>query len=188
MKAEGCARVGRPIGEGEELVLGREVGGDHALSVARPADQRRKLVITLRADHEIDYARALDDLLSLGLRHAASDRDHGVEAARIPLLLQRAHPAKLGIDLLGGLLADMAGVENDEIGIGRIVGRRVAMTGERLRHALGVVGVHLAAEGLDVQLLGRFRHRLLVRHRGASRQGAWIIGGISPTGELPRHG
>ena len=68
-------------------------------------------MMALRADHEIDHARALEDLLSLGLRHAACDRDHGVEAARIPRPPHRAHPAKLGIDFLGGLLTDVAGVE-----------------------------------------------------------------------------
>jgi hypothetical protein len=160
----------RPIGEGQELVLGREVGGDHALSAAHAPDERGKLVIALRADHEIDHACPLENLLSFGLGHAAGNGDHGVQTACISPPLHRAHPAKLGINLLGGLLADMTGVENDEIGIGRIVGRRIAMVGQRLRHALGVVGVHLAAEGLDVQFLGRFRHRLLVRHAGASRQ------------------
>ena len=128
-------------------------------------------MIALRPDHEIDNLRALEDLASLGLRHAACHRDQGVEAACLPRLLHRAHAAKLGIDLLGRLLADVAGIENDEVGLGRIVGRRVAVIRQRLRHALGVVGVHLTAEGLDVQLFGRCPHRLLVRHAGLSRQG-----------------
>ena len=35
------------------------------------------------------------------------------------LLLELAHAAELGIDLLGRLLADVAGVEDDEIGVVR---------------------------------------------------------------------
>jgi hypothetical protein len=44
------------------------------------------------------------------------------------------------------------------------------MRSKRFLHALGVIGIHLTAEGLDVQLFGGFRHRLLVRHAGVSRQ------------------
>src|SRR4029077_2298922 len=102
--------------------------------IAHAADERGKHVIALRADHEIDYACALKDLLSFSLRHAARHRDHGVEATGIPRLLYGAHPSKLGIDLLGGLLADVAGVEDDEVGLGRIVGRHVAMSAKRLPH------------------------------------------------------
>src|SRR5262245_15997123 len=129
-------------------------------------------MIALRADHQIDHTRTLEHLLPFGLRHATCHHDHGAEPAGTPRPLHRAYPAKLGIDLLSSLLADMAGVENYEIGLGWVVGRGIAVLGKRLRHALGIVGVHLAAEGLDVQLLGRFYHCLLVRHRGASRQGA----------------
>ena len=72
--------------------------------------------------------------------------------------LQRTHPAKLRVDLFGCFLADMAGVEDDEVRLGRVLGRRVAGTRERFGHALGVVGVHLAAERLDVQLLRESGH------------------------------
>ena len=123
-------------------------------------------MIALRSDHEIDHLRAVEDLASLGLRHATGHRDHGVEAACFPRELHRAHAAELGIDLLGRLLADVAGIENDEVGRIHVGGRLIAMRPERFCHALGVVGVHLTAESLDVQLFGRCRHCLLVRHEG----------------------
>ena len=107
-------------------------------------------MIALRSDHEIDHAGAADDLLALGLRDAAGDRDHDAAAFARGLLLEHAHAAELGIDLVGGLLADVAGVEDDEVGV---LGRRglgKAFGRERVRHTMGIVDVHLAAEGLDV--------------------------------------
>ena len=65
-------------------------------------------------------------------------------------LLEHADPAELGIDLLGRLLADMAGVEDDEIGVLGVGGLGKALGCERVRHTMGIVDVHLAAEGLDV--------------------------------------
>src|SRR5262245_55149078 len=65
----------------------------------------------------------------------------------------------------------MASVENDEIGLRRIVNRYVACGSERFRHPLGIVFVHLAAEGLDMNPFDRLRlsglgHALLL-DRGA---------------------
>ena len=54
---------------------------------------------------------------ALRLRHAAGDADHRLAARGGPLGLELAHAAKLGIDLLGGLLADVAGVEQHQVGV-----------------------------------------------------------------------
>ena len=77
--------------------------------------------------------------------------DHAAAVARGGLL-ERAHAAELGIDLLGRLLADVAGVEDDEVGV---LGRRglgIALGRQRVRHTMRIVDVHLAAERLDIDL------------------------------------
>ena len=45
-------------------------------------EQFGQAVIALRADHEVDRRRAADDLLALGLRDAARDRDHELRPSR----------------------------------------------------------------------------------------------------------
>ena len=114
-KADGWRADDRPLRQREEFVFRGKLGLDHALPPRHA--QLRQAVIALRPDDEIDHWRAVDDLASFGLRHATRDHDHGVEAACFPPLFHRAHPAKLGIDLLGRLLADMAGIKNDELGL-----------------------------------------------------------------------
>ena len=65
-----------------ELVLDRKFGVDDALAVARAREQLGQAVIVLRADDEIDRRRAAHDLLALGLRDAAGDRDQHLAALR----------------------------------------------------------------------------------------------------------
>src|SRR3546814_9260564 len=59
--------------------------------------------------------------------------------------------------LFGGLLADMAGIEDDHVGVIGHVGLGVSQRGQNVRHAGGIVDVHLAAVGLDKQLFGQVR-------------------------------
>ena len=109
-----------PIQRGE-LVGDVELGLDHAAAGAGRGDQLGQALIGLRADDQIDHRRAGNDLGPLGLGDAAGDADQHLAPGLAAGLLQRAEAAKLGIDLLGRLLADMAGVEQDEIGrLGRL--------------------------------------------------------------------
>jgi len=138
-------------------------------------------MIALRADHDIDGRGAGHDLTPFGLGDAASDGDDCVEALAPPVLLGQAHAPELRIDLLRRLLPDVAGVEDDEVGLRRILGQRVALPFERLGHALGIVGVHLAAEGLDMELLGQrlvrgLSHAPFVGHGRHPRQGLRPVG------------
>ena len=103
------------------------------------------MMIALRPDHDVDGRRAADDLLALGLRDAAGDRDAHLAAVARGLVLGDAQPPEFGVDLLGGLLADMAGVEDHQI---RILGAGCldkAFRRQRVHHALRIVDVHLAA-------------------------------------------
>ncbi len=125
-------------------------GAGNSVSIARPSSPRalqqlRQMMIALRADHDVDHRRAAHDLLALGLRHAARDRDLHRAAPARGLVLGDAQAAELGIDLFGGLLADVAGVEDDEVGILRAGRLHESFRSQRVHHALGIVDVHLAA-------------------------------------------
>ena len=113
-------------------------------------------MIGLRADHQIDGRLPAHDLLALGLGDTAGHGDgHGPLPCRRPLFLQDPQLAEFGIDLFGRLLADVAGVQDDEIStLGRIR-RRIAQRTQHIGHALAVIDIHLAAVGLDEQALGR---------------------------------
>ncbi len=154
-RQEGRGRGARaPLRQVVELVLGRKLGIDRALARLGPAQKVGQAVIGLRPHDQIDKRRAREDLGAFGLRHAARDRD-----AQIGTLgLERAQPADVGIDLFGRLLADVAGVEDDEVGILGALGRAITLRRERLSHALGIIDVHLAAVGLD-ECLAPLGHR-----------------------------
>src|SRR5690606_12541335 len=78
----------------------------------------------------------------------------------------RARAPEIGEHLLLCLLAHRAGVEQDDVGVLDAVGpARAFARRQDVGHAVGVVLVHLAPEGADVQLL---RHRLLLRSRAAA--------------------
>ena len=97
-------------------------------------------------ERDVDVGVELEDPLALRLGVAAADGDHAVGIA--PLAGCRV--AEVRRELRVGLLADRAGVEDDDVGLVR---RRRLAEAELLEHALdplGVVGVHLAAEGGDV--------------------------------------
>ena len=82
-------------------------------------------MIALRPDHEIDDRRAAHDFGALGLGHAAGHRDDRLLALRsAAALLHQADAAEIGIDLLGRLLADVAGVEEDDVGVLIVASRR----------------------------------------------------------------
>src|SRR5262245_2971076 len=71
------------------------------------------------------------------------------------VLLQSLDAAKLGINLLGCFLANMAGVQYDEIGRTEIARRSIAERRQHIAHALAVIDVHLAAISLNKDLFVR---------------------------------
>ena len=119
-----------------ELVVDWKFGIDHFAVARRARQQVGQAMVILRADDEIDGRRPADDLVAFGLGDAAGDGDADVAALVGRRLLQAPHAAELGIDLLCRLLADMAGIENDEIGV--FGGRRfdVALRRQGVRHTL----------------------------------------------------
>ena len=129
-----------------ELVLDREIRLDHA--ARRPAGaghHLRQAVIGLRAEHDVHIGRAGDDLRPLGLGDAAGHRDDGGETRRLARRLDLAQPPEFGEHLLGGLVADMAGVEDDHIRRIRLGCGREADGGENVGHPARIIDVHLTA-------------------------------------------
>ena len=87
---------------------------------------------------------------TLGLGDAAGQCDQG------PRSILAAKAADIRIGFLGRFLADVAGVEDDEVGILAFRRRGHAVRAQQLGHALAVIDVHLAAEGFDLESsLGR---------------------------------
>ncbi len=111
-----------------------------------------KVAVRSRAGDQRDVGRALEDLLALLLGDAAK---HG-EA--LPFLVQLLEIVQAVKDLLFGLIADGAGVVKDEVGVLFALHLRVTLGDERAHDLFGVVEVHLAAKGLDVERLLRGAH------------------------------
>ena len=85
--------------------------------------------------------------LSLGLRNSGIALIGG--PARI---LDLAQAAEFGIDLLARLLANVAGIKNDHVGAVRRFGRSIAKRRQNIRHARGVIDVHLTTVSSNEQL------------------------------------
>ena len=103
-------------------------------------------MIALRADDDIDGRLPAQDFRPLGLGDAAR-YDQCCPAARpAACFLELAQLAELGIDLGRCALADVARIENDEVGVFHAGGLAVPRLGGEVAHALGVIDVHLASE------------------------------------------
>jgi hypothetical protein len=94
------------------------------------------------------------------------------------VLLRSTQPSEFRKNLFGRLLADVAGVEDDEVGVIDVSGLDKALAGQRVRHALGIVDIHLAAIRLDVQLARR-RHEI-------ETVGTWTMERKRPRTGAPR--
>ena len=109
----------------------------------------RQAMQGLRAKDHVHIGRTLDDGGAFLAGHAATHTDHH------PLFFEVLDAAEVGEHLLLGLLTDGAGVEEDQVGLFGVVGRGVAFGGVHdVGHFVRVIFIHLAAIGLDVDLLG----------------------------------
>ena len=120
-------------------------------------DQHRQPPDRLRADDDVGHARRR-------VRSSASPSCCATQPATATIgswpcsVGQLAQLAEPRVQLLLGALTDAARVDDDDVGVGGVLGRLEASLLEQPRHALGVVHVHLAAERLDEVLAG---HQLL---------------------------
>ena len=152
-------------GQMVKLVIRGEISIQRPLSLRHLIHHRGQAVITLRADHQIDQRHPAQDLCPFGLCHTAGHADAQIGFGGF----QRAQPANVGKYLFGRFFADMAGVEQNQIGLFGHIGGDIALGAHGFGHALAVIDVHLTAIGLDEQFLGRGMRR---GHRGPPA-GGW---------------
>src|SRR5713101_3681566 len=136
----GLASRALRVGLRKHVLLGRDPAGLDPTLLRQLGDARD----LIRAEHEVDVRSPLEEPLLLLLRHAAGHPD-----ARAPLGLHHPVAAQRGVELVLGLLADGAGVEEHQVRALGGLRREPAGPEEGLAHAGGVVLVHLAAEGVD---------------------------------------
>jgi hypothetical protein len=116
-------------------------------------------VVALRSEYQIDCRRAADDLFALGLRYTTGYRDEHTAIFGRGGFFEAAHAAKFGVNLFSGFLADMAGIQDDEIGILGCGSLDVTVRRQGVRHPTRVVDVHLTTKRFDVKLTG-LAHKL----------------------------
>ena len=104
-----------------------------------------------RPEGDVDERIDGEEAVPLRLRVAPADGDHLLWIA----LLERAGLRKVRGEALIRLLPDRAGVEDEHVGLVLGVGLPQSELLEHALDALGVVRVHLAAEGRDVVALHR---------------------------------
>jgi hypothetical protein len=126
------------------VLPGAELGIGAALARTRHPDQVGEVAVGVRAHHQVHPRHPLEQRGAEALGHAA---DHAQDVARALVALQLAHSAD---HPLLGVVAHGTGVHQHDVGVGRIVGARVARAVEESEHQLRVRDVHLAAVGFDV--------------------------------------
>ena len=136
-------QVAREALELEVALGGERVGGE----------ELGQLVDLARAEGDVHERELAEDLLLDRLRPAAADAHDALGIAP----LERLGLAEVGDEAIVRLLADGAGVEEDEVRVPALGHLAIAERLEHALHALGVVLVHLAAERGDVERLHRAR-------------------------------
>ena len=125
----------------------REAGGHDPLAAPAPRHDLGELAHARRAQDEVEIRHALQGPLPFLLGHAAAEADEQIRVAP----LEEAVFAQARVDLLLGLVADAARVEEDDVRPVGLMGGEDALLHELAGHALAVQLVHLASPGLDVE-------------------------------------
>ncbi len=172
--------AGQPERERDVLVR-VEIEQRRAAAGRGSRHERRELLDRLRADHDVDQLRPLQDRGAFLLRHAAGDGDDGPVAR-----LGRRGPnlTQAGEQLLFGALPHAAGIDDHDIGRLRRRRRRVAVGLEQPGDALGIVDVHLAAVRLDDVGALRIGHGVPRNRRTRAKPPRFDDFRLSPSGRL----
>ncbi len=131
---------------------GRAVGEEARRPAGRPRrrhgrrEQLGQAVQVLRPQGAVDEGETPEEVVLLGLRQAAGDED---DAAGV-LALEPGGGAQMPGQALVGALAHGAGVVDEHVGAVGSIRALQAFGLEQRADALGVVGVHLAAERAQV--------------------------------------
>ena len=126
---------------GEALELEEALGGERVAG-----QELGQLVDLAGAERDVDEREPREHLVLDRLGPAAADADHAVGS----LALEPLGLAEVSDEPVVGVLADRAGVEQDQVGLFAALGLAVAERLEHPLHPLGVVLVHLAPERREV--------------------------------------
>src|SRR5579862_7430546 len=132
---------------GFESLVGLAVveSGDTVLAGLKSGQHLRKFPVGSRARYQRNVRRALEDLLALLLRHAPQHSETFAGLVESLVIVQAIE------DLLLRFVADGAGVVENETGVLLRLDLAIALTLECANDLFGVMGVHLAPEGLKVE-------------------------------------
>src|SRR5690554_319313 len=150
--------VGTRFRQVVELLDFREADVDHAYAVtfhSNFADHIRQAVQGLGAEDHVYVRCPVEDGLAFLAGNAAANADN-----HVGLFAFETFPAaELVEHFFLGFFANGAGVQQQDVGVIRVVGHFNRFAGfEQVCHAGRVVLVHLAAVGFDEQLLGHGSH------------------------------
>jgi hypothetical protein len=98
-------------------------------------------------EHDIQIGDLLQEALSLLLGNTTA---HGEKQATVAVF-QPLELAEATVYLFFRFFPDTAGVQNDEVRTGRVLGGIIADLPEQSDDLLRIADVHLAAEGLDIE-------------------------------------
>ena len=121
--------------------------GNAAFARFQPHQHLGQIAVGSRAADQRDVGRAVEDFFALLLGDAA---EHGELLAFALQALVFIQPVE---DFLFGLVADGAGVIEDQSGVGLVLDAQVAFVLQCADDFLRVMGVHLAAKRLDIESL-----------------------------------
>ena len=127
---------------GEPLELEKALRGERFRG-----EELGQLVDLAGAEGDVDERELAEHLVLDRLGPASADADQPLRVAP----LERLRLVQVRDEALVGLLADRAGVEQDQVRVGPLGHLAIAERLEHALHALGVVLVHLAPEGRDVK-------------------------------------
>ena len=136
------------------LMLGRDVGVglgsverdiDRGIEAGAP-DQLGQAAIAVGSGDEVEPGRLFDDRSAIVLRHASEQ----TEPYSRPAALEAGQLAEPLEHALFGVLADSAGVEQDDVGVFSLLGAPEAGLTHHGPHGLRVRDIHLASVGLDI--------------------------------------
>jgi hypothetical protein len=114
------------------------------------ANERGHLMELAGADDEINVRSAFENDALMVLGHAAEDADYRIRMFALGVF----QPAEGAVDFVFRVLADAARVEEDCVGIVRIVRQLVPIFAQAGDDELAIEFVHLAADGFDVEFHG----------------------------------
>ena len=141
-----------------ELALGRKIRVQHsARGTASARNHFRETMIGLRSEYDVDEWGSFQHRLTFGLRDTASHSKDDAPAVSFRPVFQPPQLPELGVNLLGRFFTYVARIEDDHVGVVRMVHRHITKRRQHVRHTSGVVHVHLASVGLDIKVLRQRR-------------------------------